>query len=125
MDKSALYLIDKKTEFKQGILGNFEPSKETESNLDRAGPGGFLSYVLCSFFVFFLVFCIIILLHIQIQILLLLNHYHQLFLGENGQPVLSDDKKKSDKANREYGFDTYVSDKISLDRTIPDTRPKE
>jgi len=47
--------------------------------------------------------------------------------GENGEPVhLSNNEKAAgDQSVREYGFNMVVSDKISLDRRIKDTRPQE
>ena len=47
--------------------------------------------------------------------------------GERGNPVTtsSEDSDKRRKAYQDYGFNQYVSDKISLNRTIPDTRPTE
>ncbi|CAB3398994.1 unnamed protein product [Caenorhabditis bovis] len=48
--------------------------------------------------------------------------------GEGGMPVRISDQEglaSSRNAEREYGFNTYVSDMISLNRTIPDIRPKE
>lgn len=47
--------------------------------------------------------------------------------GENGEPVTtsSEDTDKRKKAYQNYGFNQYVSDQISLNRTLPDTRPKE
>ncbi|VDM62720.1 unnamed protein product [Angiostrongylus costaricensis] len=48
--------------------------------------------------------------------------------GEGGLPVVvSDDAgmRESKRADQEYGFNTYVSDMISLNRTIPDIRMEE
>lgn len=48
--------------------------------------------------------------------------------GEGGAPVLVTDEvglKESKRAEREYGFNTYVSDMISMNRTIPDIRMEE
>uniref|UniRef100_A0A915K183 Polypeptide N-acetylgalactosaminyltransferase n=1 Tax=Romanomermis culicivorax TaxID=13658 RepID=A0A915K183_ROMCU len=45
--------------------------------------------------------------------------------SERGQAVNTDNQDASRRANHEFGFDTYVSDKISLHRSIPDTRPDE
>jgi polypeptide N-acetylgalactosaminyltransferase len=47
--------------------------------------------------------------------------------GEMGHPVStsSEDSDKRREAYRNYGFNQFVSDRISLNRTIPDTRPKE
>ena len=44
--------------------------------------------------------------------------------GENGVPVKTrpDEASKVDEKIREYGFNQYVSDMISLDRNIPDLR---
>lgn len=48
-------------------------------------------------------------------------------LGERGEPVrLSpNEEEKRNKAYVEYGFNQFISDKISLNRTLPDTRPEE
>ncbi|EPB70054.1 hypothetical protein ANCCEY_10865 [Ancylostoma ceylanicum] len=49
-------------------------------------------------------------------------------LGEGGLPVaISDEEglRESKRAEQEYGFNTYVSDMISLNRTIPDIRMDE
>ncbi|EYC21686.1 hypothetical protein Y032_0019g3959 [Ancylostoma ceylanicum] len=48
--------------------------------------------------------------------------------GEGGLPVaISDEEglRESKRAEQEYGFNTYVSDMISLNRTIPDIRMDE
>lgn len=48
--------------------------------------------------------------------------------GEQGNGVsLSDDteKKLSKEMIKEYSYNTVASDKISLDRSLPDTRPKD
>lgn len=44
--------------------------------------------------------------------------------GSNGEAVQTDPGHQSDKdrAYAEYGFNQFISDKISLDRTIKDTR---
>ncbi|KHJ82260.1 hypothetical protein OESDEN_18048 [Oesophagostomum dentatum] len=49
-------------------------------------------------------------------------------LGERGEPVIISDAegiRESKKAEQEFGFNTYVSDMISLNRTIPDIRMEE
>jgi hypothetical protein len=48
-------------------------------------------------------------------------------VGEGGVPVQADpsEKSKADQTVREFGFNMVVSDKISLDRRIKDTRPDE
>ncbi|KAK6180861.1 hypothetical protein SNE40_008837 [Patella caerulea] len=47
--------------------------------------------------------------------------------GENGEPVYTamDERTRADQTIREYGFNMVNSDKISLDRTVPDTRMDE
>uniref|UniRef100_A0A336MT90 CSON005670 protein n=1 Tax=Culicoides sonorensis TaxID=179676 RepID=A0A336MT90_CULSO len=48
--------------------------------------------------------------------------------GQLGAPVFlinDDEKNLSDLMIKEYSYNTVVSDKISLDRSLPDTRPKE
>ena len=44
--------------------------------------------------------------------------------GENGQPVTYEDweNKIVLRSIKEYSFNQYISDKISLDRSIPDLR---
>ena len=44
--------------------------------------------------------------------------------GENGVPVKTrgEEAAKVEEKIREYGFNQYVSDMISLDRNIPDLR---
>lgn len=44
--------------------------------------------------------------------------------GEGGKPVSTSnaEKKDVDRLINEYGFNQFVSDKISLDRNIPDLR---
>ncbi|EDO31035.1 predicted protein, partial [Nematostella vectensis] len=44
--------------------------------------------------------------------------------GENGEPVetKAEDESKKDAAYSEFGFNQFVSDQISLERTISDTR---
>lgn len=47
-------------------------------------------------------------------------------LGEMGEPVIVDKTlPEVKKAMREYGFNTYVSDMISLNRSVPDVRMDE
>lgn len=48
-------------------------------------------------------------------------------LGENGQPVYTgmEERTRADKSVREFGFNMINSDKISMNRTIPDTRVEE
>lgn len=45
--------------------------------------------------------------------------------GQGGRPVAisADESSVIQKSYKEYGFNQYVSDKISLHRTIPDVRP--
>ena len=47
--------------------------------------------------------------------------------GENGEPVVltSEEKTIAERSVRDYGFNMVVSDKISMTRTIPDTRLDE
>ena len=47
--------------------------------------------------------------------------------GEHGAAVhlTAEEKRKGDAHMREYGFNMAASDKVSLDRAIPDTRPDE
>ena len=49
------------------------------------------------------------------------------FLGENGQPVYTgmEERSRADKSIREFGFNMINSDKITMNRTIPDTRLDE
>ena len=46
-------------------------------------------------------------------------------LGENGKAVQIEDQDAVNRANAEFGFNTAASDKISLNRSIPDTRLEE
>ena len=45
--------------------------------------------------------------------------------GEKGIPVriMANESSVIQKAYKEYGFNQYVSDKISLHRSVPDIRP--
>lgn len=47
--------------------------------------------------------------------------------GENGEPVYTSmtEKAEADASIREYGFNMVASDKISMSRTVPDTRMSE
>ena len=56
------------------------------------------------------------------------DYYHICVLaGEGGKAVITsmEEKAQADKSVRDYGFNMVNSDKISLDRTIPDTRMSE
>jgi len=48
-------------------------------------------------------------------------------LGESGQAVFTsmEEKSAADKTTSEFGFNMVNSDKIAMDRTIPDTRMDE
>ena len=47
--------------------------------------------------------------------------------GEDGVPVYTsmEERGRADRLTREYGFNMVVSDKIAMNRTIPDTRLSE
>jgi len=47
--------------------------------------------------------------------------------GEGGAPVYTsmEERTRADRSVREYGFNMIVSDKIAMNRTIPDTRMPE
>lgn len=47
--------------------------------------------------------------------------------GEGGKPHTLRDEQQNDvqQAESDYGMNMVCSDEISLDRTIPDTRPEE
>ena len=47
--------------------------------------------------------------------------------GEDGLPVLTtmEEKDKADRSIREFGFNMVASDKIAMNRTIPDMRMAE
>ncbi|CAI9741530.1 Hypothetical predicted protein [Octopus vulgaris] len=52
---------------------------------------------------------------------------HSSLPGENGEPVYTSmsEKAQADSSIHEFGFNLVASDKISLERTIPDTRVDE
>ena len=45
--------------------------------------------------------------------------------GQGGKsvPITADESKKIQEAYNEYGFNQYVSDQVSLHRSVPDVRP--
>jgi len=47
--------------------------------------------------------------------------------GEGGDPVYTsmEERARADRLMREYGFNMVASDKIAMNRTIPDTRMSE
>ena len=47
--------------------------------------------------------------------------------GDGGRPVHTSpsEEKLKQQSYVEYGFNQFTSDKISLNRTLPDTRPKQ
>lgn len=47
--------------------------------------------------------------------------------GENGEPVFHDmsEDREAKRQLQQYGFNMVVSDKIAMNRTIPDTRLDE
>lgn len=47
--------------------------------------------------------------------------------GEYGEPVITEDdeKTKAEMSAREFGFNMINSDKIAMDRALPDIRLKE
>ncbi|XP_059173884.1 N-acetylgalactosaminyltransferase 7-like [Physella acuta] len=47
--------------------------------------------------------------------------------GENGKPVhlSSEEKYQAEQSVTEFGFNMVASDKVAMDRSIPDTRPEE
>ena len=55
------------------------------------------------------------------------NNYVNTVKGEDGAPVYTsmEDRGRADRLMREYGFNMVVSDKIAMNRTIPDTRMRE
>ena len=56
------------------------------------------------------------------------KYLHQYMLpGEGGQPVHlgMNEKSKADVQIQQYGFNMIASDKIAMNRSIPDTRLEE
>lgn len=53
--------------------------------------------------------------------------FGELVAGERGEPVhiAPDEQQKADRSIREYGFNMVASDKIAMNRTIPDLRMSE
>lgn len=53
--------------------------------------------------------------------------YVSCFSGEEGKPVHTsmEEKTKADQTVREFGFNMVASDKIAMNRSVPDTRMEE
>ena len=47
--------------------------------------------------------------------------------GEKGKPVITklEEKAAADRETREYGFNMVASEKVAMNRTVPDTRMDE